>query len=223
MVSPNRPFVLLKFACSLDGYLDDATEVRRIFSSVEDRDAVEALRAEFDAILIGAGTLREDDPRLGLADEGLRKARIAKGKSAEPLRVVLTRSGDISSTRKLFHEGTGERVIYASKSVVEKMKGLGLPADVRDGGSGDLDLVKILGDLKSLGVASLLVEGGAKVLKAFFQQKLFDRVRVGFAPELLGSRGAARIEANDAIQFPELRLSKIRNLGGMSVIDYERS
>ena len=61
---PTRPYVLLSCATSIDGYIDDASEQRLLLSNDEDLDRVDAVRASCDAILVGAGTVRRDDPRL---------------------------------------------------------------------------------------------------------------------------------------------------------------
>jgi 5-amino-6-(5-phosphoribosylamino)uracil reductase len=87
-----RPRVILSCAISLDGYLDDATPERLLLSNAEDFDRVDELRAGCDAILVGAGTVRADNPRLLVRDPARRAARVARGKTPSPLRVVLTRS-----------------------------------------------------------------------------------------------------------------------------------
>jgi len=217
---PDRPYITLKFASSLDGYLDDRSPERRVFSSAADILAVAKLRAEVDAILIGAGTLRRDNPRLTLRDDVLRKEREHRGVPAEPRRVLLTKSGNISPAAALFSEGSGERVIYAPSSAHASLRASRLPAEIRIHDSRD-DLGLLLSDLKTCGVNSLLVEGGAQVLHEFLSHGYFDRVRLARAPELLGPTGDLRIP-NVANIEKHLHLETLQNLDGMSVLDYRR-
>ena len=85
-----RPHVLASCAVSLDGFLDDATPERLILSGPADLDRVDAERARVDAILVGAGTVRADDPRLLVRSPRRRADRVACGQPPSPLRVVLS-------------------------------------------------------------------------------------------------------------------------------------
>ena len=92
---PDRPYTLISCCVSLDGYLDDAGPERLVLSSAADLDRVDAERAGCDAILVGAETVRRDDPRLLVRSDECRAARLARGQSLTPLRVTVTRSGDL--------------------------------------------------------------------------------------------------------------------------------
>lgn len=92
-----RPYVLLSCAMSIDGYLDDTTAVRLLLSNDADFDRVDAVRAECDAILVGANTIRKDNPRLLVRSQARRDDRIARGLPASPTKVTLT--GQETSTR----------------------------------------------------------------------------------------------------------------------------
>src|SRR5690242_19229232 len=83
--STGRPYVLLSCATSIDGYIDDATEQRLLLSNAEDMDRIDAVRAGCDAILVGAGTIRADDPRLVVRSAPLRAARQAAGLPPSPV------------------------------------------------------------------------------------------------------------------------------------------
>ena len=87
---PSRPYVLLSCAISADGYLDDARPQRLILSGPADLDRVDDVRAGCDAILVGAGTVRHDDPRLLIRDPRRRARRAARGLPEHPARVTLT-------------------------------------------------------------------------------------------------------------------------------------
>ncbi len=87
------PYVLLSAAVSLDGYLDDTGPERLLLSSPADFDRVDEVRASVDAILVGAGTLRADNPRLLVNSPERRAARVADGRPEYPLKVTVSGSG----------------------------------------------------------------------------------------------------------------------------------
>src|SRR5581483_11536793 len=93
----DRPYVLLSCAMSVDGYIDDATAERLRLSNAADLDRVDAVRATCDAILVGAGTIRADDPKLLIKSETRRKQRVARGKPADLTKVTLTNWGGLRS------------------------------------------------------------------------------------------------------------------------------
>ncbi|HWN31983.1 MAG TPA: dihydrofolate reductase family protein, partial [Pseudonocardia sp.] len=100
-----RPYVLLSAAVSVDGYLDDASLERLMLSSPEDFDAVDEVRAGVDAILVGAGTVRADNPRLLVRSAELRRERVARGRPASPTKVTLSTSGELDPAAAFFTAG----------------------------------------------------------------------------------------------------------------------
>ncbi|HEX5189453.1 MAG TPA: dihydrofolate reductase family protein, partial [Streptosporangiaceae bacterium] len=100
-----RPYVVLSCAMSLDGYIDDRSGEPLRLSGAEDIDRVDELRAGCDAILVGAGTIRADDPLLLLRSEARREARIARGARPDPVRVVISASGDLDPAARIFTTG----------------------------------------------------------------------------------------------------------------------
>src|SRR3954471_13881427 len=99
---PASPLVVLSCATSIDGYLDDTSPRRLLLSPAAALDRVDAVRAASDAILVGAGTVRADDPRLLVRSAARRDARGARGLPASPAKVTLTRSGDLDPTSAFF-------------------------------------------------------------------------------------------------------------------------
>src|ERR1700712_1529894 len=135
-----RPHVLASCAVSLDGFLDDATPQRLLLSGPADLDRVDAERAHVDAILVGAGTVRADDPRLLVRSAERRAVRAACGQPPSPLRVVLSGSPLHPAARVLTEPGA------------ETITLSGRPEEVLD-------------DLAARGVVRLMVEGGAGGLR----------------------------------------------------------
>ena len=174
-----RPYVLLSVAMSVDGHIDDATAERLVLSGPADLDRVDAVRAGVDAILVGAGTLRSDDPRL-LSRRG------------QPRKVVLTGTGELDPAARFFTMGTAERLVYASTPAVPVATArVGAAATVVDAGS-PLDLAAVLADLLARGVRRLLVEGGQSVHTQFLTADVVDELHVVVAPFFVGDPAAPR-------------------------------
>ncbi|WP_372412003.1 RibD family protein [Streptomyces luteireticuli] len=186
-----RPYVLLSAAMSVDGYLDDTTPERLLLSNEEDFDRVDGVRASCDAILIGATTMRRDNPRLLVNSEDRRAARVAAGKPAYPLKVTVTASGDLDAGLKFWHHG-GDKLVFTVDSAVEKVRAtLNGLADVVSTGS-ELDWDMVLEELGRRDVGRLMVEGGGTIHTQLVAQNLADEVHLAVAPLLVGQPDAPK-------------------------------
>src|SRR5580704_10754069 len=116
-----RPYVLLSVAMSVDGYIDDTTDARLLLSNAADFDRVDQVRAESDAIMIGAETLRRDNPRLLVKSPERRADRELRGLPPYPLKVTLTASGNLDPELRFWHHG-GDKLVYAPESVAGKVQ-----------------------------------------------------------------------------------------------------
>ena len=119
---PSRPYVILSCATSADGYLDDASPRRLILSGPADLDRVDEVRAGCDAILVGAGTVRADDPRLLIRDPRRRARRAARGLPEHPARVTLTATGDLDPGARFFAPGA-DRLVYCATPALRPRPG----------------------------------------------------------------------------------------------------
>ena len=147
---------------SVDGYIDDTTSERLRLSDEEHFDRVDQVRAESDAILIGATTLRRDNPRLIVKSPRRQAEREARGLPACPLKVVVTASGDLSPDLRFFHSA-GDRLIYCPETVAPKLRDrIGDLAKVASVGA-SLDFGTMMDDLGERGVRQLMVEGGTTI------------------------------------------------------------
>jgi 5-amino-6-(5-phosphoribosylamino)uracil reductase len=187
-----RPYTVLSAAVSLDGYLDDAGPERLILSSPADLDRVDGLRASSDAILVGARTVRRDDPRL-LVRSGTRRAdRVARGLPASPARVVVVGEGPIDPCAAFLTEGDTERVVYCPAARCDELRrSLGVRATVV-GVPAPLALGRVLDDLGARGIRRLLVEGGGRIHTQLLQAGLADELQLVLAPVFVGDTRGVR-------------------------------
>lgn len=191
---------------SLDGRIDDASAARLILSGPADLDRVDEVRAGCDAILVGASTVRRDNPRLAVRDERRRAARIAAGLPPSPLKVVLCASGRLDPDAQIFM-GPAEVVIYPPP-------GSGLTR---------VDPAEVLADLAARGVRRLLVEGGTSVHTAFLTAGLVDEVQLVVAPFFVGDADAPTFVGPGRFPFgvdAPLRLADVRQLDDVVLLRY---
>lgn len=214
------PYVLLSAAVSLDGYLDDTGPDRLLLSSPADFDRVDEVRASVDAILVGAGTIRADNPRLLVNSPDRRAARLAAGKPEYPLKVTVSGSGELDPTAKFWHTG-GEKVVYTTDQGAERARSLGLAADVVPLGPG-LDWRRLLEHLHDVrGVRRLMVEGGGTIHTQLLQQGLADELQLVLAPLFVGDPDAPRLFGPGGYQGGRLRLVETRRIEDVVLTRYE--
>ena len=178
---PPRPYVLLSCATSADGYLDDASPRRLILSGPADLDRVDEVRAGCDAILVGAQTVRKDNPRLLIRDPRRSARRGARGLPEQPARVTLTATGDLDPQARFFAPGALRLVYCATPAIGRARARLADTAVLIDAGN-PLSLDLVLTDLAERGVLRVLVEGGAQVLGEFLARDLADELNLAVAP-----------------------------------------
>jgi 5-amino-6-(5-phosphoribosylamino)uracil reductase len=214
------PYVLLSAAVSLDGYLDDTGPDRLLLSGPADFDRVDEVRASVDAILVGAGTIRADNPRLLVNSPVRRAARRAAGKPEYPLKVTVSGSGELDPAANFWHTG-GEKVVYTTDQGAERARSLGLAADVVPLGPG-LDWRRLLEHLHDVrGVRRLMVEGGGTVHTQLLQEGLADELQLVLAPLFVGDPDAPRLFGPGGYQGGRLRLVETRPIEDVVLMRYE--
>ncbi|NMC62015.1 MAG: deaminase [SAR324 cluster bacterium] len=217
-----RPYITLNIACSLNGYIGRSRGDRLILSSEEDLDVVDELRAQSDAILVGAETVRRDNPRLLIRDPKRQERRVAVGRPLNPCKVTLSRSGNLDSDNHFFQMGPSARLLYCADSASSELRGkLGGVAEVISAGASEVNLNFLLSDLLSRGISKLLVEGGASIFNLFFKKRCFDELRLAIAPFVLGEEDAVHLFEAGKYELKNLQLSSTEILGAMAVLHYK--
>ena len=214
---PSRPYVLLSCATSADGYLDDATPRRLILSGPADLDRVDEVRAGCDAILVGAQTVRTDNPRLLIRDPRRSARRVARGLPPHPARVTLTATGDLDRGARFFAPGA-LRLVYCATPALARAANLRDSAVLIDAGD-PLSVAFVLADLTERGVARLLVEGGARVLGDFLAAGQADELNLAVAPFFVADPAAPRLNLPGPGDGP-MTLAETRRVGEVALLRY---
>ena len=177
-ISTGMPYVIAKAAMTLDGRINSPPESRWITSEASRQDAMK-LRSRVQAILVGGGTVRVDDPQLTVR---------GVSPSSQPLRVVWTRSGQLPASARIFTDEFRDRTIV--------LRGISLGSALRELGSRE--------------IASVLIEGGGRVLGEAFDASLVDEVCFYMAPILVG--GAIPVTSGRGVRDNEhaVRLSSVQ-------------
>jgi riboflavin-specific deaminase-like protein len=217
---PSHPYVLLSCATSADGYLDDASPARLVLSGPADLDRVDEVRAGCDAILVGAGTVRTDNPRLLIRDPRRQARRAARGRPEHPARVTLTATGDLDPRARFFAPGALRLLYCATPALAPARARLGDRAVLMDAGD-PLSLDFVLSDLAERAIRVLLVEGGARVLGDFLAGGLADELQLAVAPFFVAQPGAPRFSLPAAIAPSDpMTLAETRRVGEMVLLRY---
>ena len=231
---PTRPYVLISCAMSVDGRIDDTGPARLMLSGPEDLERVDELRASADAILVGANTVRRDNPRLLIRSPRLRAARVAAGRTEHPLRVTLTTTGDLDPAARIFAApepagalarpgvGAAPLVYCASPAVPAAVVRLGDRAEIIEAGEPP-SVSFMLADLAERAAARLLVEGGSVLLRDFLAQNLADELHLAVAPFFVGEAAAppfALPGPYPADRQHPMTLASVQRLGGVVALRY---
>ena len=218
-----RPYTLLSCCMSLDGYLDDSSPRRLILSSAADLDRVDELRARADAILVGAATVRADNPRLVVRSPARVERRLHEGRTPTPAKVTLTALAKLDPGAAFFTTGQTDKLVYCTDdTAAEAHAALDAVATVVAAGH-PLHLEALLEDLHARGVRRLLVEGGATVLSQLLAAGLADELQLAVAPFVVGDSAARRFLDDGAYPLHagrRARLVSTRALGDVVLLRY---
>jgi diaminohydroxyphosphoribosylaminopyrimidine deaminase/5-amino-6-(5-phosphoribosylamino)uracil reductase len=177
-VTQKLPFVLLKAAMTLDGKLATAARDSQWITTEAAREKSLALREECDAILVGSGTIKTDNPRLS------RRLRLS---DTAWTRVILDGDGEIPAHAQVLVDG-GRTILFTSAPPLDLAKGVEVV-----GIDGRADLRTVLGELYARGIRSVLVEGGAVVHSELIARELWQKMIIFIAPMVVGGEEAPAI------------------------------
>lgn len=222
----DHPYTLLSCSVSIDGYLDSAVVRRLPLSNDADFDRVDAVRASCDAIFVGAATVRNDNPRLLVRSSSRRSQRRRNGMADSPMKITVTRTGQLDADSRFFTTGDVEKVVYcptdAFKATLQRLGGV---ATVVDRGT-PVDMASVCADLFDRGVRRLMVEGGGTTLTQFLTADLVDELQLVVAPLFVGDSNAARFVGDGSYPWSahrRARLAEVRQIGDVVLLRYALS
>ena len=200
-----RPFIFINVAMTADGKIDTFQRKGAGISSERDKERVDKLRAEVDAIMVGGKTLLEDDPKLTVKSQALRLEREARGLPPNPIKVGVVTEAHLNPDSQFLNAGPANIVIFTtrwtSKHHISLLKSRGVDVYVDD--SEKVDLPKALDTLDELGVDRLMVEGGATLNFELLRLGLVDEVFAYVAPMIFGGANAPTLAAGSGLERGE--------------------
>lgn len=203
-----KPFVAIKMAMSADGRTATKKGDSKWISCEKSRRLVYSMRAEFDAVLVGAGTVKIDDPAL-----------TAHGKGRDPYRIIVDGDLCIQPNAAVLRNRDGKTILATSenapKDKIKKIKELG--ADVFVCGKKDVDMRRLILGLSAMGIKKILIEGGSELNSKAVEAGIVDKFYFFIAPKIIGGRNALGAIGGKGIermaQARELRRMEIRRIG----------
>ncbi len=182
----HQPFVVIKMAMSADGKTATQTGDSKWISGSASRDYVHRLRTQFDAVMVGAGTVKADNPGL-----------TSYGKGRNPLPIIIDGQLSISPAAKVLN---GKTLLVISKSVPdEKLKPFEGKAEIIVCGAKEVDLNSLVDLLRKRGMRKILIEGGSELNQKALQAGIVDQLQLFIAPKIIGGSGAKSVIGGEGI------------------------
>lgn len=188
----SRPFVAVTFAMTVDGKVTTKNYSAVDFTSREDKSHLIRQRALGDAVLVGHGTIENDNVRLGIPREELRRERIARGQAPYPLRVIVSNKGRINPGLKIFEADLGPIIIFSTTRMPLRVREqLRKKATLYLSEARRVDLRWMLQELRyDFKVKYVACEGGPALFRSLLEQGLADQLNLTIAPFLFGGKNA---------------------------------
>jgi len=189
-IKTKRPFVTVKCASTLDGKIASKTGDSKWVTGEESRQFVHQLRHFTDAIMVGIDTVKRDDPKLTTRLDGIN--------GRNPVRIILDSRLSISEDAIVLQQNSGsDTMIIVSDLVLDvsllrkkaKLEEKGIKIIVSPDKGNLIDLDFLIGRLGSIGITSILIEGGSRVIASAFSAGIVDKILFFFAPRILGGDG----------------------------------
>ncbi len=210
----NRPYVFINTATSADGKIDTFEHKGSAISSKRDKERVDQLRADADAVLVGGKTLLGELPKLTVRSEALREARVKRGVTPNPIKVGVVTSADIPLDSDFIKAGPARAVIFTTSrtsiSQLETLRANGVEVFVDD--MPRVDLGKMMETLGKLGVKRLMVEGGGTINFELLRLGLVDELMIYIAPMIFGGENAPTLASGFGLVRNEAIAMKLKSV-----------
>lgn len=203
-IKTGRPFVVLKLAQTLDGRIATSGGDSKWITGVKSRRLGHRLRAEYDAVAIGSGTVKADDPHLTVRD--------IRGAGHNPYRIILSGRPDFPESINLFKNNIDMRTILAtSRSYADKYHAKNLIVWKVKKAKGRLVLDDFLKKAADFGICSMMIEGGSRLATSFIKEGLIDKYYIFVAPKIIGAgkNAIGELDIKNITDGVNLELSEI--------------
>jgi len=210
----NRLYFFINTATSADGKIDTFERKGSAISSKRDKERVDQLRADADAVLVGGKTLLGELPKLTVKSEALREARVKRGMTPNPIKVGVVTSADIPLDSDFIKAGPARAVIFTTSrtsiSQLETLRANGVEVFVDD--APRVNLGKMMETLGELGVKRLMVEGGGTINFELLRLGLVDELMIYIAPMIFGGENAPTLASGFGLVRNEAIEMKLKNV-----------
>jgi len=216
-MAKKRSRVLVNFAITVDGKISAGEGEPSGFTSSHDKRRLSEIRSLGDAVMVGRKTVATDEMAMGISAPDLREKRVAAGKSAAPLRVIVSAGGKVDPRWKVFANTETPLVICTITKIPDAILSK-LPACVQilefeANEKGEIPMRKVLEILRDCyGVKSLVCEGGATLLKSLLANDLVDEIYLTIAPLIFGGANAMSLSGLPEGFLPEERKFRLKSL-----------
>jgi diaminohydroxyphosphoribosylaminopyrimidine deaminase / 5-amino-6-(5-phosphoribosylamino)uracil reductase len=205
IIQEKLPFITLKIAQSIDGKISTSKNKQTLLTGIASIKYVHELRSEYDAVLVGAGTIKSDNPLL----------TVREVKSRNPIRIIVDGKLSIPLNSKILNSTDAEKTwlftsISANEKKIKQLSQKGIKIfKINSSTKSYLSLKKILQTLVKNKITSLLVEGGADIFTQFIEEELYDEIIILEAPIILGNG----VNSTNLKRLNNLQLLKSERLG----------
>ena len=197
----DHPYVHINVAATADGKIDTFERQGATISSAQDKERVDKLRAEADAVMVGGRTLHDEDPTLTIKSGALRAARLARGLSANPAKTGVASRLDLKPDSNFLTTGSARIVLFTTaqtdESQLAMLRSCGAEVFVHQGER--VNLNSMLATLKETGINRLMVEGGATLNFELLRLGLVDELTIFVAPMIFGGEKAPTTAAGPGL------------------------
>ena len=212
------PEVAVNFALTWDGRIATRNRTRADFSSPRDKHRLLEIRASGDALMVGRTTLETEQMLMGISDETLRAERVQRGQPPYPLRVIVSGSGKIDPSSRIFGTTFAPIHIFTTAGMPEATRSaLEGKATLHVAEGSQVDLRAVLQTLRSsYGVQRLICEGGPTLLRSMLEANLVDEINLTFCPRVFGGTDAPTLTGGpgDFLPAVECQLEAVEMIEG---------